>query len=80
MRVSILRAFTEHAAQLDSDIRAAVEAYCTPEHLQAVIGQQVQQSLDAVIREETDYYFRNGDGRREVRKILQERLSREVDE
>lgn len=74
MKGSILKAFSELELQLDEDIRAAVEAYCTPENVAAIINREVQTAIDAAVKQEVDNFYRYGEGRQIIRKVIQERL------
>lgn len=74
MQYSISRALQEYAAQMDSDIQAAVEQVCTPEHITAVVRQTVQQTLDQVIQEEVRNFFLYGAGRHVVKAAVIQKL------
>ena len=74
MKYSILTALSQHAAQLDRDLRAAVDAYCTPANLARVIREQAKRTLDAVIKEEVNRFFMYGDGRAAVKAAVEQRL------
>lgn len=75
MKESILMAFTEREASLDEDLRAAVDAYCTPENIRRVIASAVGSTLDIVIREEVERFYRYGAGRRVVAEAVGAKLS-----
>jgi hypothetical protein len=74
-RMSIVQAFSEYAAQRDEMLVAAVNDYCTPENLRAVVAENVRSVLDAVIREEVERYYRHGAGRKVVRDEVERLLS-----
>lgn len=68
MQFGIYKALTEHAAQMDTSIRQAVEAYCTPENIDAVVKKSATEALDAAVKEEVRSFFgNNGAGRKAVR-------------
>jgi hypothetical protein len=77
MKYSILAAFAEHQGTLDADIVAAVEAYCEPENIRRIIGDGVKHTLDNVIREEVEKFYRYGKGREVVREALRQVLEAE---
>lgn len=73
MKYAICTALTEHAAQMDADIKAAVESYCTPENLKKIVTDSATRILDATIREEVEKFFRyNGEGRKAVAEAVKE--------
>lgn len=45
MKHTIAAALSERALQLDSDIKAAVEAYCTEENLSAVVRAEATRAV-----------------------------------
>lgn len=74
MKFSIVKAITEYEAVLAEETRKAVEAYCTPENIKAVIDREVAAALTAAIREEVDRFYRRGDGRRVIQQAVKETL------
>jgi hypothetical protein len=76
MKEAIIFAFNERQAAQDVDVRAAVEAYCTPENLNLIIGAAVRETLDRAIKETVDHFYRYGDGRGVVKEAVQQRLAR----
>ena len=74
MKRTIVTALTEHSAQMDADIQAAVEYYCTPENLSKVVRQEADRQFDHAIREEVTKFFRFGDGRKAVAEAVRESI------
>ncbi|MBN3839317.1 hypothetical protein [Burkholderia sp. Ac-20349] len=74
MTHTLKRMLSEHAAQMDADIQAAVEGYCTPENLAHVVKTAARQALDSAIREEVDRFFRYGTGRKAVAAAVKESI------
>ena len=71
MKHSILTALSEHSAQLDESIQAAVEAYCTPENINAVVRKTAMEALDAAVKEEVRNFFQwSKPGRQAVREAV----------
>lgn len=71
MRHTMLTALTEHAAKMDYSIQRAVEAYCTPENIDAVVSNAARAALDDAVREEVRAFFRAGRaGRLAVREAV----------
>jgi hypothetical protein len=75
MRHSICAAFSDYVTKLDEDVQAAVEAFCTPSNLKAIIETQVRQTLTAAIQDEIKAFYSCGDGRKAVKEAIQRRLS-----
>lgn len=75
LKASIIAAFTEEAVRLDADIRAAVEAYCTPENISRVLDSAVRDTLDRAIKDEVESFYRYGAGKSIVRDAVVKRLS-----
>ncbi len=70
MKYTVVTALQQHAALMDSSIQAAVESYCTPENIDAVVQEAAKQALDAAVKQEVrDYFWRwNANGRMAVRE------------
>lgn len=74
MRYTIVTALTQYQAQLDSDIKKAVDLYCTPENIQKVIQDVTFSTLNYVIKEEVEKFFRYGEGRTVIAESVKETL------
>jgi hypothetical protein len=71
MKHSILRALPEHAAMMDASVMAAIEAYCTPENIGAVVHQATTEAINAAVKEEVRRFFEwSNPGRRAVRDAV----------
>jgi hypothetical protein len=78
MKYSICTALTQHAAQMDADIQAAVDAYCTPENIAAVVRTAARDALDRAIKAEVAAFFDYGaPGRKVVAAAVKESLLKE---
>jgi len=75
MKHTILRAFSEYMTDLDSDVQAAVETYCSGENIKRVIAAVVSTEIEMAIREETHNYFRYGKGREIIKAAVARRLA-----
>ena len=75
MKHAILHAFTEYAAQIDVDVKSAVEKFCTPENVKTIIGKAVQDTLKSAIEDEIDKFFRYGAGRKFLAEAVKKKLS-----
>lgn len=74
IKYTVVRALTEHAAQMDADIQAAVEEYCTPQNLQSIVRTAAHDALRAAIEEEVKAFFTYGDGRKAVAAAVKESI------
>ena len=71
MKETILHALPQHAAAMDASVQAAIEAYCTPGNIDAVVRQAVTQALDAAVKEEVREFFKGSkSGRQAVREAV----------
>lgn len=75
MKYAIISAFNQHQAQQDANVRAAVDAYCSGGNLQQVLNTAVRETLNRVIKDEVENFYRYGEGRELVKKLVQERLA-----
>jgi hypothetical protein len=74
MRQTMVAHLSNAALQLDEDIQCAVEAYCQPDHLSKIIHDETERTLNAVIAEEVQKFFRYGEGRKAVAESVKKRL------
>lgn len=76
MKQTVFRALTQHAAAMDSSVQAAIEAYCTPENIDAVVRTAATAALDAAVKEEVRDFFQSSQpGRQAVREAVIEYLN-----
>ena len=74
MKHTVSVALMQHQAQMDSDIQAAVERYCTPENIGRVIQRAATSALEGAIKAEVDAFFRYGAGRQAVAAAVKESI------
>ena len=71
MKHTVQVALMNHAAQMDTSIQQAVEAYCTKENIDAVVMKVAREALDMAVREEVRNFFGYGRvGRQAVREAV----------
>jgi hypothetical protein len=79
MRYTVMSALTHYTAELDTEVRAAVERYCEPENIRAVVSAEVTQAIDAAVKSEVKAYFAyGGAGRAVIRDAVVARLNEEM--
>jgi len=74
MKYQIMTALTGHAAQMDEDIKTAVDQYCTPENMSRIVKKAASDALDFAIKTEVDAFFRYGGGRKAVAAAVKESI------
>jgi hypothetical protein len=77
MKAQMLIALSKYAVQIDSDIQNSVEAFCTPENLEAIIDAAVKSTLKLAIEQEISNFFRYGKGNAVIREVIQKQLTPE---
>ena len=75
MKHAILHAFTEHTLKVDADVKRAVENFCRPENVSAIVKDAVDSSLKEAIYSEIENFYRYGAGRAHVAEAVRKRLS-----
>lgn len=75
MKQVIKTALSAHAAQMDQNIQAAVDAYCTPENISAVVRQTALAEINEAVKDEVRNFFRySANGRKAIREAVHEHL------
>lgn len=75
MRRQIVTALTEHQAEMDEMVKQAVEEATKPEHVKQVVRKEVSRTLDKVVQEEVQNFFRyDGEGRKVIAKAVKQKL------
>ena len=71
MKQTILVALPQHAAAMDASVQEAIQAYCTPENIGAVVREAVKREMDAAVKEEVRQFFQgSAAGRQAVREAV----------
>ena len=55
---SLMAAIGEHHAQIDADLKAAVEEFCKPEVVGRIVREQALEILKAETEKEVERYFK----------------------
>lgn len=74
IRQQILYALSGYEAELNQLLRESIERYLTPENISRVVAEQVGPVIQNVIREETEQFYKYGEGRKIIREIVRKRL------
>ncbi len=71
MKHTICVALAEHTVAMDSNVQAAIEAYCTDENIAAIVRRAAMEAIDAAVKEEVRSFFQwNKPGRQAVREAV----------
>lgn len=80
MRHTVMAAMTEYQAQIDADIRTAIDEHCSSENIQRVIKKTVQIEIDRAIENEISSYFGySGPGRKFIKEAVIKRIDSEFE-
>jgi len=75
MKYQLNTMLSEYAAQMDADLKQAVEDFCTPENIQYIVKTTADRVMEQTIREEVEKFFRNsGEGRKAIATAVKESL------
>lgn len=75
MKSSILMALTEQQVAFDEAARAAIDAFCSPENINAVVAAEVNEAIRGAVKDEVVAYFRHSAaGRVAIREAVVARL------
>ena len=74
MKHAILSAFTDLQLKLDEDVKRAVDEFCAPGNVAAIIKRAVDASLKDAIESEIEKFYRYGAGRAAIAEAVQKRL------
>ena len=75
MALTLNTMLSQELAKMDVDVREAVKHFCTPENIRRILNQQVQSAVEAGITSELSAFFRYGNGRKLLRKAIEEHFS-----
>ena len=71
MRHTVCTALTQHTAVLDENIQKAVEEFCRPESLDALVRKIALQEINSAVSEEIQNFFRwSGNGRKAIKEAV----------
>lgn len=77
MRHTIKVALDRHSAEMDQYIQEALDRYCEPNNIQAVVHQAATRAIDAAVKTSIEHFFRYGKGRAVVKEVVEQRLAEE---
>ncbi|MEN6549954.1 MAG: hypothetical protein ABFE07_28255 [Armatimonadia bacterium] len=80
MRRTLVHALAEQNLAMDGYVQAAIDKFCHPDNLQAIIEREAQEALSRAIKEEIDNFFGYaGPGRTVIKEIMAKRLTEELE-
>jgi hypothetical protein len=77
MKYAITACLTEHAAQMDKDLRETVEKFFLTNQPAIIIRETAIATIKKVMEEEVKHFFLYGDGRRALKKAIQEEMEKD---
>ena len=77
MKHAVIHAMTRHLAQMDSEIQAAVEHACKPEHISALIETTARGEIAKAVKSEIENFYRYGPGRKAIKEAVVRALEEE---
>lgn len=78
MKHSIVAALSEYTAQIDEDLKNAVDAFCRPENLKRIIEETVNKELKIEIERQVQNFFRYGAGQQAIAYAVTQRLEKSL--
>ena len=75
MKLSLKHAIAERSLMLDGWITAEIDKALSEENVKFIIEQQVKRVIESVVNEEVNDFYRRGDGRAIIQKVINERLA-----
>lgn len=76
MKHALSAMLSEHSAQLDADMQAAVEEFCRPDNIKKIVSDIAHATMKSAIEEEVRKFFSYGEGRKAVAETVKARLLR----
>lgn len=77
MKYAIQMAMSEHLIKMDKDIQAAVDAFCTPEKITAIVFDTAAREIKSAIESEVRHFYAFGAGRRAIADSVRKQLGDE---
>lgn len=76
MRLTMKTMLAQHAALLDTSVQKAVDEFCTPGNIDAIVREAAKRELDIAVKEEVRNFFAySAAGRQAVREAVTEHLN-----
>ena len=77
MRNAISVALAQQQFQMDAYVKEALDKVCSEENIRTIVMRSVADTLTAAIEEEVKAFYRYGDGRTHIAKLVCEKLKKE---
>ena len=75
MKSAIFMALSEQQVLFDQAARAAIDDFCRPESINAIVAEHVTQAINSAVSDEVRRYFNHSSaGRAAIREAVRERL------
>lgn len=74
MKHTMKTLLTKYAMQIDTEIQAAVDEFCTPENVKRIVKEAAKSAIQSSIADQVQGYFKYGAGREQVAAAVREQL------
>lgn len=75
MKHAICHAFSQHQMQLDEAVKAAVDTFCQPDHINGIVADAVDRTLRDGVQKAVESFFRYGAGGDTIKEQVIKKLS-----
>lgn len=75
LKHNIAMMISEHQLKLDEHVKDAVDQYCTDENIKKVVMEATINALNQVMKEETESFFKYGEGRKAISESVKSILN-----
>lgn len=75
MRAAILTALSERALALDEHVKNAIDTFCEPKNIQAIVSAKAETCLKIAVENAVAEFFQHGPGRVAIRSAVNQRLN-----
>jgi hypothetical protein len=74
MKHTIAMMLSEHLVQMDADIQAAVDAFCTPENVSKIIADTASKEIEQQIKLAVTRFYTYGDGQKAIAAAVEQTM------
>jgi hypothetical protein len=74
IKQTLLVALADHNAQIDADVRAAIDRFCEPTTLRETVMSAATSAIKRAVQEEVESFFKYGNGRAAIKAAVQQAM------
>lgn len=79
MRHALHTALSEHALLLDTTLKEAIDSFCEPQNIRAIIMTKAHQQMRVQVEQAVTEFFTYGEGRKAISEEVKKRLLEELE-